>query len=886
MWTVADLVETVARRGDDAVLAVVRGESVEALSGRDLADLVRRLARGLRERGIAAGDPVFLIGPNSAPWVIVRLATALIGALPVAADDQSSAAEIASMVADSGPRIAFASAAHAQHLRNVDTEFPLYKLDEDGAGDGAAWRDLLAAEPLAEQPALTADAPAMIVYTSGTTGAPKSFALTNANMAANVEALLTARVIGPSDRVLLPLPLHHVFPLLVGMLTTLATGATLVFPAAPTGPQIAAALRLAKVTVIVGVPRLYSALLGGVEARVAARGGFARALFGGMLAVSVAARRRGLRIGRALFGKLHAQVGPDLRLMVSGGAKLEATVIWQLEGLGWEVLSGYGLAETASMFTGNLPARKRIGSEGRPLGAGEIRIAEPDAEGVGEIQLRGANVFAGYRDNPAANQAAFTPDGWFRTGDLGTLDAERFLTVTGRLKEQLVLGGGKKIMPEELERHYAAAIYIQEVAVLEREGKLVALVVPDAAALRAAGMTRPEDAVRVALAEQAQSLPAYQRVAGFALSREPLPRTRLGKYQRFLLPKLYDAVLRGETRERPKALSPEDLALVGVPPASEIWALLSSRYADKGITLDSNLALDLGLDSLEWMTVTLELEARLKMPVTEDMIAEAATVRDLIAVITAALDAEPGSRPAVSLNAAALDVEHWVRPTGPALVALGLLLYGINWLTMRLMFRLRATGQENIPNDGPFILIANHASDLDPLAIAAALSWWRLRRIYWAGDIGRLFQYGWQRLFARASHMFPVNERSPASTLGNAKTVLGRGRALVWFPESWRTPNGEMQRFLPGIGLLLSDRPVAVVPAYVDGSFAALPRTARWPRPHPIRVRFGPPISADTIRALTKDPEPVQRIVALLQSKVADLEPHALGSVSKAPHME
>ncbi len=886
MWTVADLVETVARRGDDPVLATVRGDSVEALSGRELADLVRRLARGLRERGIGPGDPVFLVGPNGAPWVIVRLATALIGAVPVAADDQSSAAEIAAIVADSAPRIAFASAAHAQHLRNVDTEFPLYKLDEDGGDAAAPWRGLLAAEPLAEPPALAADAPAMMIYTSGTTGAPKSFALTNANVAANIEALLAARVIGQADGVLLPLPLHHVFPLLVGMLTTLATGATLVFPAAPTGPQIAAALRAAKVTVIVGVPRLYSALLGGIEARVAARGLFARALFHGMLALSVAARRRGLRIGRRLFGRLHAQVGPDLRLMVSGGAKLEAPLIWRLEGLGWNVLSGYGLAETASMFTGNLPRRKRIGSEGRPLGAGEIRIAEPDAEGVGEIQLRGANVFAGYRNNPAANQTAFTPDGWFRTGDLGTLDPEGFLTVTGRLKEQLVLGGGKKIMPEELERHYAAATFIQEIAVLERDGKLVALVVPDAAALRAAGMTRPEDAVRVALAEQAQSLPGYQRVAGFALARDPLPRTRLGKYQRFLLPTLYDAVLRGEAREKPKPLSPEDQALVDVSPAREIWTLLSSRYGEKGITLDSNLALDLGIDSLEWMTVSLELEARLQVQLTEDMIAEAASVRDLITVITAARAGEPGSRPAAAPNSAALDVQQWVRPNGPGLIVLGLLLYSINWLAMRLMFRLRATGQENIPAEGPFVVIANHASDLDPPAIAAALSWPRLRRVYWAADIGRLFRHGWQRLFARASHIFPVNERSTASTLGNAKAVLDRGRAVVWFPESWRTPDGEVQRFLPGIGILLTERPVAVVPAYIDGSFAALPRTARWPRPRPIHVRFGPPIPAETIRALAVEPEPVQRIVSLLQSSVVELAGRAKGPVSKAAHFD
>lgn len=886
MWTVADLVQTVETRGERAVLVTMAEDRAVELGGRALASLIGRLARGLREAGIQPGDRLIMVGPNSAPWVIVRLAAALIGAVPVACDDQSSGAEIAAIVKDSGCRVAFTNSAHAQAVGSaVAGECAVYLLDEK-TGDGRHWRDLLAEEPLGDLPRLSGDGPAMIVYTSGTTGAPKSFVLTHANIAANVEALLAARVIGSEDRILLPLPLHHVFPLLVGMMTTLATGATLVFPAAPTGPQIASALRLAKVTVIVGVPRLFTALLGGIEARVASRGAVARGLFQSLLALSVALQQRlRLRVGRHFFAGLHRIVGP-LRLMVSGGAKLEAPIIRRLEGLGWEVLSGYGLAETASLFTGNLPGGKRIGSEGRPLGQGRIRIGEPDGAGIGEIQLHGPNVFAGYLDNPEANRTAFTADGWFRTGDLGTLDKDGFLHVTGRVKEQIVLGGGKKIMPEELERHYAANPYIHEMAVLEREGKLVALVLPDLAAIRAAAMTRPEDAVRIALAEGGHGLPAYQRVAGFALAREPLPRTRLGKYQRFLLPKLYDAIGRGEVREKPKTMSPEDQALIAASPAREIWNLLTARYGTKGITLESNLALDLGLDSLEWMTVALEIEALVGVRLSEETIAEAATVRDLLAAITAAPARATAVTPASMRDSTATDMEHWLHPNGPGLTLLGLVFYGVNWLVMHLFFRLRATGGEHIPRHGPFVLVANHVSDLDPPVLSAALSWRRLRRLYWAGDMARLFAHGWQRVVARAIHVFPVDERSPASTLGNAKIVLQRGSALGWFPESWRSPTGELQRFLPGIGLILAETPVTVVPAYIKGAFEALPRTRAWPRPHPIRVTFGKPIPAVVIQKLSLEPDGPQRIVALLFDHVAALERAAQAAVSKDPDID
>ncbi|WP_198373648.1 non-ribosomal peptide synthetase, partial [Roseomonas rosulenta] len=541
-------------------------------------------------------------------------------------------------------RWVFASAAHAAELAAPEG---LRVVLVDRPEDDAGWHALRAAAPGALPEAAPGDA-ALIVATSGTTGAPKLFTLTHANLTANLHGVLAQGLIGPADRMLVPLPLHHVYPFLVGLMTPIAAGAAIILPEAVTGPQLVQALKGGRATLMVGVPRLYVALLAGLQARIAARGRLAAMVFAGLLEVATALRKGGLDVGRRLFGTLHAQMAPDLRLMVSGGAKLDAESTWMLEALGWRVASGYGLAETASLFTGNTPAAQRVGSEGRPIAAGtQVRIAAPDALGIGEIELRGPNVFDGYRDNAEANAAAFTADGWFRTGDLGRLDTDGFLHVTGRSKEMIVLGGGKNVMPEEVEAAYAAHPAVKEIAVLERDGALVAVVLPDAAVLRAAGAARPEDVLRVALTVAAQDLPSYQRLAGYVLAREPLPRTRLGKVQRFRLAGLYDDLLAGRAAAAPAPLSEADAELVAMPGAAEVWEILKARYPGKPVAPDASPSLELGIDSLEWVSLAMEIEARTGLRLTEDEMAEMASVRDLLLRATDGAPAPAPRDPAV-----------------------------------------------------------------------------------------------------------------------------------------------------------------------------------------------------------------------------------------------
>lgn len=832
--TLADFPVLLAGRGAAPAILSIQGARVVPTSSAELGASARRLAGAMAALGVGRGVPVLLFGPASADWITVRLAVAAAGAVAVALDDAATDAELAVLVPDSGAGIAFAQASHAGRLAAVAPGLAVWTFDP--APQRVSRWSQLADGPQAALPAVQPGDPAMLVYTSGTTGVPKSFHLTHANILHNVHALAVQRIATEADRVLLPLPLHHVYPLTVGVLCPLAIGAPVILPEGADAPRIAAALKAARATLVIGVPRLYSALAAGIRARAAARGRLAGRLFEALLGLSLVVRRRtGRRIGRYLFGQVHQAFGGSLRVLASGGARPDVEAVWILEGLGFEHLSGYGLAETASILTNQPQGQAVIGTEGRPLPGVQLRIFEPGEDGTGEVQARGPSVFAGYRAPPEANADAFTEDGWFRTGDLGRIDPDGNLRITGRVKEMIVLGGGKNVFPEEVEAVLARPEF-REIAVTERNGALVALVLPDTARISAGPNARVADVVRVALTEAARALPHWQRPAGFALVREPLPRTRLGKYRRFQLPQLYERALEGRAGSDAGAWAEADRAMLASPAGAALLALLQERARGRAIGPATSPALELGLDSLGFLELSMALEGRTGIALSEEDVASVETVRDLL-VRVAARQAAPRSETAPTPD------PIWLAPRGPGERVAGGVLSGLNALLMRIAFRLHVEGRDHLP-EGRVIVCANHLSDLDPLVMAAALPRQALDRVRWSGDVGRLFGTRAGRFLARAARIFPVEERRPALTLAYARAALEAGDCLVWFPESWRSPDGALQPFLPGIGRIVRESGAPVVPARIAGTFEAMPRSSRYPRPHKVRVAFGEPIAA------------------------------------------
>jgi len=827
-WTFGSFLNGMADRRQETALIAVRRGTLETMSYGELGQRIRMFAKILLEQGVKPGDTVALLARTGFAWVVARFALGAIGAVAVAIDDLATEGEVQAILSGSKAGFLLCNSSRAEALYRANPALKMIILDDlpqetrGFESPPAEWQQSLE---------LPGPAPLMLAFTSGTTGASKAIVLTQANIAANVRALVEAHMVGAGDRVLLPLPLVHVYPFVVGLLVPLESGAAVVFPEGGTGAQILEAIHLANVSAIVGVPRLYSAISSGLLGHVRSSGFAGRALFSALLNLSVVLRKCAINAGGLLFPAARARFGSKLRLLVSGGAKLEPETLWTLLGLGFDVRSGYGLAETSAMFTGNLPGMTRWESEGKPIN-GCLRIAAPDGSGTGEIELKGPQVFSHYFGNEMATSGAFTADGWFKTGDLGHVDEDGFLFVSGRAGDLLVLGGGKKVDPETLERIYGGSRYIREIAVLEHKGSLAALIVPSLEASYEGGAMHIDTAIRIELASRAQALPSYQRLAGFAIVRQPLPRTRLGKYRRFLLPAIYERARSGAPRQPAGELSVEDSTLLAQPVARRVYEMLCQRYRRPALELDASPLLDLGIDSLEWISFGLELEDRLNLRLSEAEIGSVATVRDLLR-----LAARGSSAPVQSATASC----DWTAPTGSALKLLGASIYALNHILMHSLFHLRASGREHIL-PGNFILIANHASYLDAPAIAAALPYRTLRRCYWAGDPAILFAKRWQTPFMRAVQCFPADERTPAHTLKLSADLLARGDSIIWFPEGWRTPDGRLQAFLPGIGNLLLRVLVPVVPAYIEGTFEALPRNRVYPRIRAIHVEFGRPI--------------------------------------------
>ena len=872
--TLQALTCNLASAGDRDALVSFDGEDVRRRSFRDLAAEVGSRARILASRGIGADDPVILCGPGGADWIVACLAVLRCGACAVPVDTQLAVDTFRHVLKDNGARFALVAPSAEKRFGALFDEagVEVLPLAGDGGLHDAGGEDFPSVDPGGR---------AILFYTSGTTGPPKGVPLTHRNIAFQIGVIADAGLVTADDRVLLPLPLHHVYPLVTGVLTPLALDIAVVLPDGFTGTRILAALQRGEATLMIGVPRLYDALVDGIVNQMRRQGRVAAALFRVLLGLARLLRQRfGWRTGKVLFAPIHRRFGPSLRTVVSGGAALKPEIAWTLEALGWQVGTGYGLTETSPMLTINPPGEARFETAGRPAPGVELRIDRGEGKegSPGEVLARGPGVFAGYHGLPEKTKEAFTADGWFRTGDLGLIDGDGWLHLAGRRSTLIVTEGGENVQPEQIEDAYQAHSAIAEIAVFERDGRIAGLIVPNPALFRGGNA---EEAVREAVREVSRTLPSYQRLSEYRLTREAIPRTRLGKPRIHLIVERYqrageEAAESAAGSAEPVAIdefSGDDQALLENEAVYAAFKLLVERFAGRRVTPDSDLQLDLGVDSIDWLNLTFELSERTGVVLSEEAIAEVRTVRDLLVQLAQGGDGRAAPKAQLEDPEGALDERQrrWLQPKGPALRRVGRVLAAVNRVAMRALFRLRVRGAENLPAEGPFVLAPNHASYLDPFALAAALSTEQLERLYWAGWTGVVFGGPVRRAFARVAQAVPVDPvRATASSLAFGGAALQRGLSLVWFPEGERSRDGRLQPFKLGIGLVLDGWRVPVVPVVIRGTHTAWPPSRRLPRLCPVRVDILAPVHTAKLAAEGEGGTDAERIVDALHRRIAD----------------
>jgi long-chain acyl-CoA synthetase len=515
----ANLAKVVFRRAAEQPQAVVlRRPGPEGLAGEwadvtaeQFRDQVVAIAKGLVAAGIEAGDRVALMSHTRYEWTLIDYAIWSAGAVTVPVYETSSAEQAEWILSDSGARAAFVeTAAFGSLIGGFRDRVPALEhvwLIEPGPGPveagadapGAPLESLIEAGAAVGQEAVSERASAVaasdlasIIYTSGTTGRPKGCELTHQNLLSDVRNALA----GPLSFVtetensgtLLFLPLAHVFARIIEV-ACIEAGIALGHCADLTA--LLPALASFRPTFILAVPRVFEKVYNGAEQRAVSDG--KGGIFGRAAQTAIAYSQAldspgrpglGLRVQHALFdrlvyGKLRDALGGRATYAVSGGAALTERLCHFFRGIGVTVLEGYGLTETTAAGTVNRPDRNKIGTVGQPLPGVSIKIAED-----GEILIKGPNVFPGYWHNEEATKEVFTEDGWFRSGDIGELDDEGFLRITGRKKELIVTSAGKNVSPAVLEdRLRSHALISQTMVVGDGRPYVAALITLDAEAL-------------------------------------------------------------------------------------------------------------------------------------------------------------------------------------------------------------------------------------------------------------------------------------------------------------------------------------------------------------------------------------------------------------------
>ena len=515
-------------------------------------------------------------------------------------------------------------------------------------------------------------------------------------------------------------------------------------------------------------------------------------------------------------------------------------------------------------MTLNLDKRRKSVSVGRPLPGVEIKIDKPDKFGIGEVLARGPNIMQGYFKQPQLTKQVIQ-GGWFFTGDQGYLDREGFLFLTGRKKDVIVLSSGKNIYPEELEGHYLKSPFIKEVCILGRKERrfereldsLFAVVVPDMEYFRKENQVNINERIRDEINIYSRCLPQYQHIMGFTVIKEGLPRTRLNKIKRYLVKEKY--LKKGLALEHgPAPLLSEEDKKISESDTAQIVLQYLSQELKRPLNLNSHLEIDLGIDSLSRVELVLGLEEKFAINIPDSIIYGVFTVKELILDIQELIQlTQTRERPAFEeskrwagiLNTlpapAVLDkIRIPARGIDKGLTFLFKLFF---LLIFRLVWKLKVFGKENLPEKGPFIICANHSSYLDGFVIFSSLSQRGSADLFFLGH-AKIFQHpliSWTVKIARVISVDPSTHLIEA--MQAASLVLRNKKNICIFPEGGRSIDGQIKDFKKGAAILSKELNVPLVPVNIIGTNHAWPVNRRLPRPYPIQLIFGKPLSWQTL---------------------------------------
>ncbi|MFZ2324410.1 MAG: AMP-binding protein [Ignavibacteriaceae bacterium] len=658
------------------------------------------------------------------------------------------------------------------------------------------------------------NATAVIIYTSGTTGLPKGVMLSYDNLLVNIEAVTTdVNIYTINDNVMVLLPLHHVFPLMGTLIIPLGVGATIVFSPSMASEDLMTTLKNGKISIIIGVPRLYNLIRKGIRDKID-KSRIAKFLF------KIAKKKNSLSFSRKLFGSVQRKFGGHIKYMVSGGAALEKEVAQDFLILGFEVLEGFGMTECAPMITFTRPGKVLPGSAGQPLKTNEVKVID------GEIVNRGRNVMQGYYNRPEET-AAILKDGWLYTGDLGFLDEENRIFITGRKKEIIVLSNGKNINPEEIENKIISmSEIISEIGVFEKADMLHAIICPDFQMAKELGIEDIEENIKWQVIDKYnQIVTPYKKVMKFSLIKEPLPRTRLLKLKRFLLPKL-------------EIISKEKLETVTDPDFQEYTLIKAFLQQQKETTIhpSDHFEIDLGLDSLDKVNLAVYLESNFGVKLSE---------AELVGFPNIAKLAENIRDKKTKLSVEAIDwgkiFKEQLDLELPKSWFTHNIMKNIGKIFLKVYFRLKGEGLENLP-ESPFILAPNHQSFFDGLFVAVFLKNKLMKKTYFYAKEKHV-NNKIVKFIADRNNVIVMDMSDLKTSLQKMAEVLKRGKNIIIFPEGTRTNSGELGDFKKTFAILSLELNVPIVPVAISGAYDALPRGTHFPKPRKkINVKFLKPI--------------------------------------------